>query len=105
MKRKTSLLFVFVIYLFAGNANAQLYKDPKAPVEKRVADLLKRMTLEEKVGQMSMSSLRESLKDSIAYGVLESPFVSAREVAEQSAIAKKHARQSRLGIPPIQIGE
>lgn len=29
-----------------------LYKDPKQPVEKRVADLMQRMTLEEKVAQM-----------------------------------------------------
>ena len=29
-----------------------LYQDPRQPVEKRVQDLLGRMTLEEKVGQM-----------------------------------------------------
>jgi beta-glucosidase len=29
-----------------------VYKDPRAPVERRVADLLGRMTLEQKVGQM-----------------------------------------------------
>jgi beta-glucosidase len=28
------------------------YKNPKLPVEKRVADLIKRMTLEEKVAQL-----------------------------------------------------
>lgn len=28
------------------------YKDPKLPAEARVKDLLKRMTLEEKIGQM-----------------------------------------------------
>ena len=41
----------------AGDANAQkadrpLYKDASQPVERRVADLLSRMTLEEKIGQM-----------------------------------------------------
>ncbi len=103
---KSLLVSFFVLTLAASTVNAQLYKDPKAPVEKRVADLLKRMTLEEKVAQMSMSSLSESTKSNIAFGVLESPFVTAREVAEQSAIAKKYARQdTRLGIPPIQIGE
>lgn len=30
-----------------------IYKDPAQPVEKRVADLLARMTLEEKLGQMT----------------------------------------------------
>ncbi len=29
-----------------------MYKDPKQPIEARVDDLLGRMTLEEKVGQM-----------------------------------------------------
>ena len=30
-----------------------LYRDASAPVEKRVEDLLSRMTLEEKIGQMN----------------------------------------------------
>ncbi|KAH7099310.1 glycoside hydrolase superfamily [Auriculariales sp. MPI-PUGE-AT-0066] len=36
----------------AVHAAAPLYKDPKAPIESRVEDLLKRMTLEEKVAQI-----------------------------------------------------
>ena len=44
--------------LFAGTASAQVsrgrapYLDPTLPVERRIDDLLARMTLEEKVGQM-----------------------------------------------------
>src|SRR5438034_11421605 len=44
--------------LFAGTASAQVsqarppYSDPTLPIERRVDDLLARMTLEEKVGQM-----------------------------------------------------
>jgi len=87
-------------------ANAQIYKNPKAPVAQRVTDLLKRMTLEEKVGQMCMSSLSEAKNSKIAFGVLESPFTNVRDVALKSAAAKKYSReQTRLGIPPIQIGE
>jgi beta-glucosidase len=86
--------------------NAQVYKDPKAPVEVRVKDLLGRMTLEEKVGQMSMNSLKGSLDNPIAYGVCESPFITINEIASLSVKAKKYAREkTRLGIPPIQIGE
>lgn len=92
--------------LFLQVAHAQVYKDPNAPVEQRVKDLLSRMTLEEKVGQMSMSSLKNSLNNPIAYGVCESPFVTVSEIASLSAAAKKYAREkTRLGIPPIQIGE
>ena len=86
--------------------NAQVYKDPKAPVEVRVKDLLGRMTLEEKVGQMSMNSLKGSLDYPVAYGVCESPFITINEIAALSVKAKRYAREkTRLGIPPIQIGE
>ncbi|MVT06753.1 beta-glucosidase [Chitinophaga sp. ysch24] len=36
-----------------GNANVIVYKNANAPVDARVKDLLKRMTLEEKAGQLS----------------------------------------------------
>ncbi len=35
------------------NAVRPIYKDPTAPIERRIDDLLSRMTLEEKVGQMN----------------------------------------------------
>jgi beta-glucosidase len=93
-------------FLMITAADAQVYKDARAPVEARVKDLLSRMTLEEKVGQMSMSSLKGSLSNPIAYGVCESPFVAVNEIASLSFKAKKYAREkTRLGIPPIQIGE
>ena len=44
--------------LWAGSASSQVsqarapYLDPTLPIERRVDDLLGRMTLEEKVGQM-----------------------------------------------------
>ena len=38
--------------VLAGAASAQLYKDPAAPVAKRAADLVGRMTIEEKAAQM-----------------------------------------------------
>jgi len=47
---------LFTIFLFVSAAasaqDALPYRDPKLPVEQRVADLLSRMTLEEKVAQM-----------------------------------------------------
>ncbi len=40
-------------------SGAPLYRDPSQPAEKRVEDLLSRMTLEEKVGQMNMPCVYE----------------------------------------------
>jgi beta-glucosidase len=47
--------FLAACFVFSTVATAQVpppYRDPKLPVEQRVADLLSRMTLEEKVAQM-----------------------------------------------------
>jgi beta-glucosidase len=105
INRKTLTIIGIAVY-FATVANAQVYKNPKAPIQQRVTDLLKRMTLEEKVGQMSMSSLGEAKNSKIGYGVLESPFTNVKDIVLQSIAAKKYARENtRLGIPPIQIGE
>jgi beta-glucosidase len=50
------VFYLFTIFLFVSAAasaqNALPYRDPKLPVAQRVADLLSRMTLEEKVAQM-----------------------------------------------------
>ena len=43
-----------------------LYKDPNAPIEKRIDDLLSRMTLEEKVGQMNQFVGIEHIKSAVA---------------------------------------
>jgi beta-glucosidase len=43
----------------AGEPARPLYRDATQPIQKRVEDLLSRMTLEEKVGQMNMSCVYE----------------------------------------------
>jgi beta-glucosidase len=64
-----------------------LYRDPAAPPEKRVEDLLGRMTLEEKVGQMNMPCVYES-------GLGESP-------AEKMAACRKFAEGTYVkGLGP-----
>jgi beta-glucosidase len=42
-----------------GELAHPLYRDATQPIEKRVEDLLGRMTLEEKVGQMNMPCVYE----------------------------------------------
>lgn len=66
------------------------YKNPQLPVEQRVKDLLGRMTLEEKIGQLNMKSLNGLTLDPQGHvtdsslvqlfngesiGCLESPFI------------------------------
>lgn len=99
-------IYILLIGLIAQTASSQLYKDPKAPVSDRVEDLLKRMTLEEKVEQMMMTGLGDFAGSKAVYGVCDSPFESLEKIVEQSARTKRHARENtRLGIPPIQIAE
>jgi beta-glucosidase len=50
--KKIKLLFTVVLFITSGKAQKALYLDPKQSVEKRVQDLLNRMTLEEKIAQM-----------------------------------------------------
>ncbi len=57
-----------------------LYKDKNAPVEKRVEDLLSRMTLEEKVGQMNQFVGIEHIKNAAAS-------LSAEELSNNTANA------------------
>src|SRR3712207_1857524 len=69
-------------------------------VERRVNDLLGRMTLEEKIGQLNLVShgppLRwEDISEGKAGSLLN--FNSAQDVARAQALA----RQSRLKIPPL----
>lgn len=45
---------VLLLLCFCTEAEYLKYKDPKQPLNVRIKDLLKRMTLEEKIGQMTM---------------------------------------------------
>jgi beta-glucosidase len=59
--RTTALLLIlYVSFAFAQKAEPA-YKDPALPVEQRVSDLLKRMTLEEKVSMLSGAGWMESV--------------------------------------------
>ncbi len=46
------LLQLAQLTLVSGQTSVPIYKDPKQPLEKRVDDLVSRMTLEEKASQM-----------------------------------------------------
>jgi beta-glucosidase len=85
------------------------YKNPKLPVAQRVDDLLGRMTLDEKVGQMtqadnaSMKSLDDVgkyfLGSVLSGGGSEIPDISAAGWAAYTDDLQKRALATRLGIP------
>ena len=125
MKRKTMLLCLSLscslgIHSLAATSDFP-YKNPKLSVEQRVSDLLGRMTLEEKVGQLNMKSLNrlkidkkgkvtvgslDSLFNGESIGCLESPFIEHEKIAVYSEAADQYLRtKTRLGIPAIQIAE
>jgi len=51
-----------------GNGTMEPYENPTLPTDERVADLLTRMTLEEKAGLMMMSVLETSDDGNIVEG-------------------------------------
>jgi len=54
------LLFFFAAITGQSQAKHPIYLDPKQPLKKRIEDLLSRMTIEEKVGQLNMPCVYES---------------------------------------------
>lgn len=52
-------LWPALVFGKSASSNTPLYKDPSAPVEKRVKDLLGRMTIEDKMAQLMQGTLRE----------------------------------------------
>ena len=120
---------LLLILIFVGLSNLAVqaqqfkypYENPALTVDERVFDLLSRMTLDEKIDQLSMKSLNalkledngevseeslERLFKGNSIGCLESPFVEHEKVAKFSEAADKYLRgRTRLGIPAIQIAE
>ena len=60
---RTCLLAGLLVVLFSSIGFGQLYKDPDQPVQNRVKDLLQRMSLEQKVGQMCQYARSEVYQD------------------------------------------
>ncbi len=84
------------------------YRDPRRPVAERVADLLARMTLEEKIGQMTLVEKGSIVPEDIAArsigGLLSGGGASPPRNAPEEWAAmvngfQEYALRSRLGIP------
>lgn len=86
-----------------------IYKDPNAPVEARVKDLLGRMTLKEKIGQMTQieravataDAIRDRCIGSVLSGGGSRPFENAASAdwADMIDGFQRGAMESRLSIP------
>jgi beta-glucosidase len=117
-------LFGFIMLLaFLGNALAQTpppdYRNPNLPIEQRVADLLKRMTLEEKVGQLTMVrrgnfgilDTTGKFNDTNARQAFRQMFgpdskINPRDAAILRNAVQRYLREKTpLGIPALFMGE
>nr|BBD18022.1 beta-glucosidase [Gentiana triflora] len=108
---------VFVVCLFAyGGGNVEAaeyvkYKDPKQPLGVRIKDLMKRMTLEEKIGQMTQIERALASPDVMNKYFIGSVLSGGGSVPAPKAPAEtwvnlvnelqKGALSTRLGIPMI----
>ncbi len=80
------------------------YKNSKLPIEMRIEDLLKRMTLTEKLNQLRCDgNLWDPAIDTVGYGetldILRP--LSSLDAANRTNAIQKRAAKSRLGIPLV----
>jgi beta-glucosidase len=109
---RTLLLTAVVLALGAATASAAPYQDARQPVSKRVSDLLSRMTLQEKIGQMTQterfrvdadtSPITTRHLGSILSGGGSTPEENTpEEWADMVDRFQEAALKTRLGIPLI----
>ncbi|XP_070668683.1 uncharacterized protein [Malus domestica] len=112
MARNPFLLgFLLVFCIAIAEAEYIKYKDPKQPLNSRIKDLLSRMTLEEKIGQMvqidrsvaSPEVMKKHFIGSILRGVVNVPPQkdSAETWINMVNDLQKGSLSTRLGIPFI----
>ena len=99
------------VWVCNGDGEYLLYKDPKQKVSDRVVDLLGRMTLEEKIGQMvqidrsvaTVNIMRDYFIGSVLSGGGSAPLpeATAQNWVDMINEYQKGALVSRLGIPMI----
>src|SRR6266567_6094768 len=116
--RKNLLALAFITLFLPGCFSQETqpaYRNPNLPLEQRAADLLKRMTLEEKVDQLeggrrrTMSAASPEAKqvfDDLGKLYREDSQVSPHDAAEARNRAQHYLMEkTRLGIPAIFQGE
>jgi beta-glucosidase len=99
-----------VLMLIGPMCYAQLYRDPVAPIETRVNDLISRMTPDEKFWQLFMLAGEfdgdpARFHDGVFGLQMAVEADSVDIVARANAIQRHFVEQTRLGIPVIFIAE
>jgi beta-glucosidase len=126
---RTLCIFILTAFVLVAHAQEKAvppYKNPKLPVEKRVKDLLSRMTLEEKLWQLFMGPPDPNGKmDKLRHGIFGLQLATeaasnkiseqilryessgtARAAAERAnAMQRFFVNETRLGIPIIPFDE
>src|SRR6266480_1542820 len=115
MRKILKLATIALLGTSCFGQNVPDYRNPKLPIPDRVADLLKRMTLEEKVDQLAGGRRRMMAttdpEGQRIFGKFRDMFkvesqVSPRDAAELRNEAQKYLlEKTRLGIPAIFQGE
>src|SRR5277367_4545741 len=96
-KRRAALIFTLFIFMSIRTLEAQ-----PADVEQRIAALIDRMTLDEKLGQMSQSTSMQTLTDAIKQeirGGRWGSFLNAGSPADRAEAQRIATKETRLGIP------
>jgi len=110
LRKITFVLLMFCLAVL-GSADYLKYKDPKQPLGVRVKDLLSRMTLAEKIGQMTQIERENATADALSKyfigsvlsggGSVPAPQASVQAWASMVNEMQKGALSTRLGIPII----
>ncbi|KAH7666318.1 beta-glucosidase protein [Dioscorea alata] len=113
--RRRSAFYAFIFFccwgVISGAAEYVKYKDPKKPLNVRINDLLGRMTLAEKIGQMTQIERENATAEVInkyfigsvlsGGGSVPSPQASVETWVNMVNEMQKGAMSTRLGIPMI----
>ena len=114
------ILSIILVLSFANKTNQkELYKNSNVPIKNRVSDLLKKMTLEEKIAQLSEAGcddmkqdnnvkttkfVAETYKNGI--GSIHGFTLNVNQYAKAvNQIQKYLTEETRLGIPAIFLSE
>lgn len=106
MNHKPLLIIAAILTVSCQDA-VPLYKQADAPIEKRVEDLLSRMTLEEKILQMNQVTLGTNLNQNNIGGEPVEPVLgsyityTATDPTEINQMQKRAMEETRLGIPVL----